>query len=74
MTLVAAISVDANGDKYPLGLVGGATENAATVQALIDNLAERGLDPGRRFHRPSLRDATVPLLSVRDYFASNDAP
>jgi len=45
MTLVAAIGVDANGDKHPLGLVAGATENAATVQALIDNLVERGLDP-----------------------------
>jgi putative transposase len=31
MTLVAAIGVDANGDKHPLGLVEGATENAATV-------------------------------------------
>ena len=47
MTLVAAI-VDANGDKHPLGLVKGATENAATVQALIDNLVERGLDPAVR--------------------------
>ena len=49
MLLVAAIGVDANGDKHPLGLVEGATENATTVQALIDNLVERGLDPtGRR--------------------------
>jgi transposase-like protein len=46
MILVAAIGVDANGDKHPLGLVEGATENAATVQALIDNLLDRGLDPG----------------------------
>src|ERR1700731_2687374 len=45
MTLVAAIGVDANGDKHPLGLGEGASENAATVQALIDNLVERGLDP-----------------------------
>ena len=45
MTLVAAVGVDANGDKHPLGVVEGATENAATVQALIDNLALRGLDP-----------------------------
>jgi hypothetical protein len=44
MLLVAAIGVDANGDKHPLGLVEGATENATTVQALIDNLVERGLD------------------------------
>jgi transposase-like protein len=45
MTLVAALGVDVNGDKHPLGLAEGATENAATVQALIDNLIERGLDP-----------------------------
>ncbi len=45
LILVAAIGVDANGDKHPLGLVEGATENATTVQALIDNLVERGLDP-----------------------------
>ena len=37
MTLVAPIGVDANGDKHPLGLIEGATENEAT-QALIDNL------------------------------------
>ena len=34
MTLVAAIGVDANGDKHPLGLVEGAAENAATVPAV----------------------------------------
>ena len=45
MTLVAAVGVDANGDKHPLGVVEGATENAATARALIDNLVERGLDP-----------------------------
>jgi len=45
MTLVAAVGVDVAGDKHPLGVVEGATENAATVQALIDNLVERGLDP-----------------------------
>ncbi len=45
LILVAAIGVDANGDKHPLGLAEGATGNAAIVQALIDNLIERGLDP-----------------------------
>ena len=45
LILVAAIGVDAVGAKHPLGLVEGATENTATVQALIDNLVERGLDP-----------------------------
>jgi putative transposase len=45
MLLGAALGIDAAGDKHPLGLVEGATENATTVQALIDNLIERGLDP-----------------------------
>ena len=45
LILIAAIGVDAKGDKHPLGLIEGATENAATVQSLIDNLIERGLDP-----------------------------
>jgi putative transposase len=40
---VAAVGIDAMGEKHPLGLVEGATENAATVQALLDNLVE--LDP-----------------------------
>lgn len=46
MLLVAALGVDEKGYKHPLGIVEGATENATTVQALIDNLIERGLDPG----------------------------
>jgi putative transposase len=48
MLLVAALGIDATGEKHPLGIVEGATENAATVQALIDNLIERGLDPAVR--------------------------
>ncbi len=48
MLLVAALGIDAKGEKHPLGVVEGATENAATVQALIDNLVERGLDPAVR--------------------------
>jgi putative transposase len=45
LVLVAALGIDANGHKHPLGLIEGATENAAVAQALIDNLIERGLDP-----------------------------
>jgi transposase-like protein len=44
LILVAALGIDADGHKHPLGLIEGATENAAVVQALIDNLVERGLD------------------------------
>src|SRR6185312_3272956 len=53
LVLVAALGIDADGRKHPLALVEGATENAAVVQALVDNLIERGLDPTvcRLFHR-----------------------
>ena len=45
IVLLAAIGVDGEGAKHPLGLVEGATENAAVVQALLDDLVGRGLDP-----------------------------
>ena len=43
--LLAAVGIDGDGVKHPLGVLEGATENAAVVQALLDNLVERGLDP-----------------------------
>lgn len=45
LLMVGAVGVDLEGNKHPLGVVEGATENAAVVQALLDNLIERGLDP-----------------------------
>ena len=45
IVLIGAIGIDGKGDKHILGLVEGATENAAAAQALLDNLIERGLDP-----------------------------
>jgi putative transposase len=45
LVLVAALGIDSEGVKHPLGLMEGATENSAVVQALIDDLIERGLDP-----------------------------
>lgn len=45
LVLLAAVGIDAEGAKHPLGLVEGATENAAVVQALLDDLVGRGLDP-----------------------------
>src|SRR6201984_2517157 len=45
LVLVAAIGIDGEGIKHPLALMEGATENAAVVQALIDSLLARGLDP-----------------------------
>jgi putative transposase len=45
LVLVAAIGIDGEGGKHPLAVVEGVTENSATVQALLDNLVEHGLDP-----------------------------
>ena len=42
--LVAAIGIDGQGAKHVLTIAEGATENAATVQAMLDNLTARGLD------------------------------
>ncbi len=44
--LVVAIGVDGEGNKHVLAVTEGATENTAVVQALLDNLTGRGLDPG----------------------------
>jgi putative transposase len=45
LVLLAAIGIDGDGVKHPLCVLEGASENAAVVQALLDNLIERGLDP-----------------------------
>lgn len=45
--LAAAVGIDGEGRKHPLALVEGATENATVVQALLDDLLERGLDAER---------------------------
>jgi hypothetical protein len=45
LVLPAAVGVDGVGDKHPLAVIEGASENAAVVQALLDNLIERGLNP-----------------------------
>lgn len=53
-TLVVALGLDAQGSKHILGLREGATENAAVVIALLEELVERGLD------------TTQPMLFVLD--------
>jgi putative transposase len=45
LVLVAALGIDSEDFKHPLGLMEGATEHCAVVQALIDDPIERGLDP-----------------------------
>ena len=45
LMLLAAVGIDGDGWKHPLGVVEGATENTVVVQALLDNLIKGGLDP-----------------------------
>lgn len=47
-TVIAALGIAGNGQKHVLGLWSGATESAATVGGLLDDLIARGLDPNRR--------------------------
>ena len=45
--VLAAVGIDVDGGKHPLGLREGATENAAACKALLEDLIERGLNPNR---------------------------
>jgi putative transposase len=72
LVLVAAIGIDGEGVKHPLGIIEGATENAAVVQALIDNLVERGLDP--KVPRLFIIDGAKALTkAIRRSFGHNTA-
>ena len=69
---MAAIGVDGNGDKHVLAVVEGATENTVVVQALIDNLLARGLEPTlpRLFivGRESAKRSETPSVGRRQRF------
>jgi len=43
-TMVGALGVTATGEKVPLGVVEGSTENASVVRTLVTDLRDRGLD------------------------------
>ena len=45
--LVVALGIDIDGNKHPLALVEGSTENATLVRGLLVGLRERGLDVTR---------------------------
>jgi len=46
--VLAAIGIDTAGKKHVLGLKEGASENAVVAQGLLEDLAARGVKPGRR--------------------------
>jgi len=45
--VLAAVGIDSSGEKHPLGLREGATENAAACKELLADLIEWGLNPNR---------------------------
>lgn len=47
--VLVAIGVDDTGTKHLLGLADGATENAAVVKDLLQDLIDRGVDPQREY-------------------------
>jgi putative transposase len=70
--VIAAIGVDADGDKHVLGLREGATENAVVVKALLEDLVERGVKPGRR--RLFVIDGSKALRQAIDAVFGADNP
>jgi hypothetical protein len=66
LVLVAAIGIDGEGVKHPLGLIEGATEHGAVLQALIDDLVERGLDPAPRLF--IIDGSKAPAKAIRRSF------
>jgi transposase-like protein len=46
--VLAAVGVDSEGVKHVLGIKDGASENATVVKALLEELVEKGVKPGRR--------------------------
>ncbi len=47
--VLAAVGVDAQGNKHVLGIAAGASENQVVARGLLENLLARGLDPKRRY-------------------------
>ena len=47
--VLAALGVDSEGKKHVLGVVPGASENLEAAVRLLEGLAERGVDPSRRY-------------------------
>ena len=47
--VLCAVGVGASGEKAVLGIKDDASENAATAVAALEDLVDRGIDPGRRY-------------------------
>lgn len=70
--VLAAVGVDANGEKHVLGVHQGASENAEVARALLEDLVERGLDPHRR--RLWVIDGSKALRKAIDQVFGSEHP
>jgi transposase-like protein len=70
--VIAAIGVDSKGYKHVLGLRDGASENATVCKALLADLVERGVKPGRR--RLFVIDGSKALRAAIDAVYGTDNP
>ncbi len=70
--VICAVGVDVDGRKMVLGLVEGASENAASTVSLLESLLERGIDPMRRYL--FVIDGSKALRSAIDRVFGNRNP
>ena len=70
--IVVALGVDEKGKKHVLGLVQGASENAAVVQGLLDDLIQRGLEA--RAKRLYVLDGSKALRSAVKKTFGDESP
>ena len=70
--VLMAIGVDTEGYKHVLGLVEGASENAAAAKALLEDLISKGVKPGRR--RLFVIDGSKALRAAVEAIYGQDHP
>src|SRR5260370_876275 len=73
LVLVAALGIDSEGFKHPLGLMEGATEHSAVVQALIDDIIENMMGTVRRVTRNVKRWSSSSMALRWTAAAMNEA-
>lgn len=70
--VLTALGVDEQGTKHVLGMREGASENAAVVKALLEDLVERGIRPGAK--RLFIIDGSKALRAGIDAVYGSDQP
>lgn len=70
--VLVALGVDAQGIKHVLGLAEGGSENATVAKGLLEDLVQRGVQPGRR--RLFVIDGSKALRSAIDAVYGKENP